>query len=332
MTINKKINLTVIICACFVLFFVIPILAVEDNQSDDSQLSFVVISHMHKSLTNPSFGAFERAVDKINDIEPDFVMFLGDYIWGFDDYIADWNKFNSIADKIGTEKFMIAGNHELTERPNDKLVSDQTKLEYYQENVGDLYYSFIKNNNLFIALNSFNFYNGNLRDNIDSDQLEFLKQNLEQSGEYQNVFIFTHQCSWLEFDNNWYSDVVPIIRDKVDYVICGTKDTFYYTEVDGITYVMSGMAYKQVYNKSFFIHVIISDSGKVEMFPILIDDGNFLELPDFYLDENIDNTPAVINYSQFWAWIDNHTKLITVGIAIILFLLGLFIGKKSRKI
>lgn len=313
-----------------------PVLAVEDDNLSDTQsnngLSFIAISHIHRTLSEPSSDVFERAIAKINDLEPNFVMFLGDYIRGYDNFIKDWEKFNNIADKIEVERFMIAGNHEIVDSPNDKLVSDLTKLEYYQKNVGDLYYSFSKNNNLFIALNGVNLFNGVMIDSIDSVQLDFLKKELEEISQYQNVFIFTSQCSWLTSDNNWYSDVVPIIEDRVDYVMCGDVNNPYYTEIGGIIYVMGGMGtHSQVYNKNFFIRVNITSDRQVKMFPVLIDDGNFLELPDFYFDEIIDYDSARYNYSRFWDWIKDHSKLIVIGVAVVTFLFGLFVGKKIKR-
>ena len=168
-----------------------------------------------------------------------------------------------------------------------------------------------------------------MRDNFDSAQLDFLRAKLKDSSKYKNVFVFTHQCSWLESNNNWHSAVMPIINGRVDYVMCGTKSTPYYAKADGITYVMGGMSYKQVYGKSFFIQVVISMEGQVEMFPVLINDGNFLELADFYLDENVNQGPIVYNYNWVVSWINDHTKLITVGVMGVFFLAGIFIGYKK---
>ena len=322
-----------VIACCLVVVGAVPIWVAAQNSQPNGQLSFVAISHMHRTLDDPPSDVFDRAVEKINGLEPDFVMFLGDYIRGYDNFIADWGRFNKVADKIKSEKFMIAGNHDITDKPADKLVSDLTKLEYYQKNFGDLYYSFNKADNLFIALNGVNSFDGVIKNDIDPEQLNFLGEELERSAEYKNVFIFISQCSWLEPNSNWRSEVAPIINGRVDYVMCGDTNTPYYTKIDNVTYVMGGMGTEsQVENKNFFIQVTIADTGQVEMFPVLIDDGNFLDLPDFLLNDYIDYNSSIYNYSQLWGWAKDHAKMVAISVSTVAFLLGLFIGRKIKRI
>ena len=92
---------------------------------------------------------FDRAVEEINLLQPDFVVMIGDMIQGTvtDTSILNrmWKEFNSHAEKLDVPLYVLPGNHD---------ISNEVMYDYWNQKIGLRYYSFVHNNSLFILLNT----------------------------------------------------------------------------------------------------------------------------------------------------------------------------------
>ena len=83
------------------------------NDPDDFQ--FVIIADLHGG-NRP--GIFEKAVEKINLMNPEFVLSVGDLIDGYteDEYVVDkqWDAFEQLIAPLGMRFFFVPGNHDLS--------------------------------------------------------------------------------------------------------------------------------------------------------------------------------------------------------------------------
>ncbi len=62
-------------------------------------------------------GTYERAVDQLNWLQPEFVMSVGDYVEGYTadqaEMNAQWEEFEGLVGKLQMPFFYVRGNHEL---------------------------------------------------------------------------------------------------------------------------------------------------------------------------------------------------------------------------
>jgi len=112
------------------------------NRSDT--LRFVIMSDRtggHRP------GVFSSAVEKVNLLQPEFVICVGDLIEGYtvgvETLTAEHDEIDAIVARLEAPFFYVAGNHDIT---NDVMA------RLYCERYGRPYYHFTYKNVLFIVL------------------------------------------------------------------------------------------------------------------------------------------------------------------------------------
>lgn len=74
-------------------------------------LRVVQISDLHLGSFRSQYKVFDRAIEMINDLEPDFIFFTGDLVNNYAWELKGWNEsFKKLTAKRG--KFSILGNHD----------------------------------------------------------------------------------------------------------------------------------------------------------------------------------------------------------------------------
>ena len=86
------------------------------------------------------------AVDKVNELKPDFVVICGDLVNHAND--SSYADFLRIKEGFHMPCYLAAGNHDVGMTPND------TTLAYYRTTVGADYYHFLHKGYAFIVTNS----------------------------------------------------------------------------------------------------------------------------------------------------------------------------------
>jgi len=122
-----------------------PWTQLKSNVSE-GQFQFAIVSDRNGGMRR---GIFEQAVDKLNILQPEFVISIGDLIDGYTEsrkLIKDqWQEFDTIVTKFQMPFFYVPGNHD---------ISNPVMADYWTEHLGRDYYYFLYRDVLFLCLNT----------------------------------------------------------------------------------------------------------------------------------------------------------------------------------
>ncbi len=157
---------------------------------DTSKLQFAIISDLWGGYRS---GVFEDAVDKLELLQPQYVMSVGDLIDGktYDSILLEeqWNEFNVQVNSLSMPFFYLPGNHDIS--------NPWMEIEW-KRRFGRSYYYFIHNNVLFLCINT---QDGG-SNGINAEQIAYFKQAIEDNPEVRWSFVFMHRPVWRGKDDN----------------------------------------------------------------------------------------------------------------------------------
>ena len=144
-------------------------------------------------------GIWQKGIDKINLMQPAFVVSVGDLINGYtkdlDKINTEWEEFNSFVKKLEMPFFYVVGNHDYT--------NEVMENEWFKR-FGSDYYHFLYKNVLFICLNSEHGYTALKNPDLGEEQVKFVEKILKKNTNVDWTMIFMHQPLWLrESGKNW---------------------------------------------------------------------------------------------------------------------------------
>ncbi len=180
---------------------------------------------------------FDRAVEEINLLQPDFVIMIGDMIQGVttDTVFINqmWEEFKSHAEKLDVPLYLLPGNHD---------ISNEVMYDYWNEKIGLRYYSFVYNNSLFILLNSEEYKK--VKDGqLGREQLDFIKEQLNANVNVNQTFIFIHRPIWLKSDSRHggyeeWQEIDSWINNRNVTVFAGHWHNLVFNKIDGKRYII----------------------------------------------------------------------------------------------
>ena len=161
-------------------------------------------------------GVFMEGIRRLNLLQPEFVMSVGDLIEGYtedtDVLDTEWNEFNGFIDSLQMPFFYVPGNHDIT----NQVMEDKWKELY-----GVTYYHFVYNEVLFLCLNSEDNKRGAGRGTIDDAQYEYIKKTLEENADVKWTLVFLHQPLWVQDDTKRWKDVEALLKERNHNVFAG---------------------------------------------------------------------------------------------------------------
>ncbi len=161
-------------------------------------------------------GVFNTAIDKLNLLQPEFVMSVGDLIMGYTkdsvELLRQWEEFDAMVDRLDMPFFYVPGNHDLTNKTMEAL---------WRRRLGPTYYHFVYQNVLFLCLNSEDPIRGAGRGAIDDEQYEYIKKTLAENADVRWTLVFLHQPLWEQFDTKRWPEVEELLRDRPHHVFAG---------------------------------------------------------------------------------------------------------------
>lgn len=181
-----------------------------------------------------------RAVYEINQLNPDFVIHIGDMVQGYtrdqSQWMREYEEFMSYMGKLNVPWYPVPGNHDVFTPIWDP--DDRTYEDLYKEHFGPLRYSFDYKNTHFVIM-----YTDEAMASvpvISAEQTQWLKSDLQGTSK-TNIFIFMHKPVWHYEVNNW-DEVHQIIKEfPVRAVIAGHFHTYQKDmNKDGIQYYVMG--------------------------------------------------------------------------------------------
>lgn len=132
-------------------------------------------------------GVFADAVGKLNLLQPEFVMSVGDQIEGYtedrDKLDEQWAEFVGFVGKLEMPYFYVPGNHD---------ISNQVQARIWKEHFGPAYYHFVYRDVLFLCLNS----EDTAPSTISAGQLQYARQALAENPAVRWTLVFLHKPLW----------------------------------------------------------------------------------------------------------------------------------------
>ena len=146
-------------------------------KNDPNNFQFIILSDRNGG-SRP--GVFEDAIQKINLMQPEFVLSVGDLIAGYSTDTAtidrQWKEVNGMIAKLQMPFFYLPGNHDITNKIMEKE---------WEKRFGNRYYSFNYKNTLFIILDS----NDDDDYNLTRQQTDFVLKTLKDNEQARWTFI-----------------------------------------------------------------------------------------------------------------------------------------------
>ena len=223
-----------------------------ENPIEQSQsFSFVVWGHPKRGDGQTPLH-FEEILERISELQADFLVITGDVIngmWGksIDPEVIreDWEKFDQGVERLNIPVYRIPGNHD---------VHNFATRDIYLERYPKPPYAFSHKGSRFILLDTIGIDQRTQDGNpdwspqklpFDDAQLEFIRHEIGKQENYNHVFFFMHHVyGWREINGYWWKDVHPMLKGgKTRAVFSGTPGNpaykYDYIEQDNIHYINS---------------------------------------------------------------------------------------------
>ena len=177
---------------------------VERPFSDDpDKFSFAIIGDKTGGGLD-KWHVFDRAIDEINVLKPDFAIMVGDLIQGdtrdLEQLAAEWKEFWQHESDLIVPFLPLPGNHDIT---------NPVMYDYWKEHLGRTYSAFTYKNCLFIMLNTEEWHNP---EHIEWDwekgwfgeaQMKYVAAELAKHPDVGHTFVLMHRPLWLQKDSGW---------------------------------------------------------------------------------------------------------------------------------
>ncbi len=161
-------------------------------------------------------GIFERGIEKLNLLRPNFVMSVGDLIEGYtrDEAEIDqqWDEIEKFTAKLQAPFFYVAGNHDL---------SNPVQADKWRERFGQTYYHFVYRDVLFLCLNTYD-----PEQRISPEQIAFVEKVLKENPRVRWTCVFMHEPLWDYKKPTGWDDVEKLLLDRPYTVFAGHYHTY----------------------------------------------------------------------------------------------------------
>ncbi|MFO0969265.1 MAG: metallophosphoesterase [Gemmataceae bacterium] len=172
---------------------------------------------------------FSQAMEKLELLQPEFVVSVGDVIEGTDkkpQLEKQWNEVDGYIARLSMPFFYLAGNHD---------AGNASAAKFWDEKLGRRHYHFVYRNVLFLMLNSEDPPGG---EGIGKEQQAWLKKTLADNGKVRWTIVFVHRPLWNSAKSNW-GEVEKTLGARPYTVFCGHLHRFQ-------KYVRNGRNYYQL--------------------------------------------------------------------------------------
>ncbi len=180
---------------------------------------------------------FEDIIDEVRLFDPDFVICVGDLIEGYtDDTLLLHAQWDTILENVSTLPctfYFVAGNHDIQNERDRSIYAKRTEYNRY--------YSFDHESSHFVVLDNTMTYWTSPQE-MDEEQITWLRADLEQNKEKDNIFVFYHIPTYLYALETDTIDILAELFEKygVTNVFTGHHHTYAHTTHNGVEYINVG--------------------------------------------------------------------------------------------
>ena len=181
---------------------------------DPNNFQFVVVSD-RTGGARP--GVFEDGVRKINLLQPEFVMSVGDLIQGGtrDRQMINlqWQEFRAFVEQLQMPFFFVPGNHDIS----NEVMAEEWLLRY-----GRPYYHFVYRDVLFLCLNT----EDPPPTRMTATQRDYVAKALAENSNVRWTLVFMHKPLWdYEEDTGW-REIEALLKGRKHTVIAGHRHNY----------------------------------------------------------------------------------------------------------
>ena len=318
----------------FLLVFTLVPITVFGQTEEKEGVSFVVFGHVY-----PDYEAVEKSIEKVNELNPDFVIFNGDTLPS--SHHVEWDYVKNITDNFNAPVYFVPGNHDIQDRADDK--------KKFIENIGPLSQVFEVNSINFVILNSVDIDAPLATYDLSGEQVVWLEESIDE--DMLNI-IFVHNCLFFQDENklcnnkgqvigennNWNLKAVPILNSVAKAVFVGdvgTKQPYISYSENGVQYYGVGFSRDRSKTPQHFLSVSIKNDNVI-VEPVVI----FNELSEVNSMEKLERktsfreTMPKFSYERLRMIVIVYLKKITALLALssfVLFLSSVYFYRKSRR-
>ena len=260
------------------------------SPANDGDFVFVVAGDNRPTAHGAPWPRVLPAIfSEIRLIRPDFALWTGDTIYGYDDtreqLRKEYSEFEALAKHAGVPIFNAPGNHEIHDLKN-QIPCAELEAEFQKH--FDLFGSFDYRGAHFIALDTEEC--GHSMPAVDGRQLEWLQQDLEANRNARAIFIFFHteitQAALDEDKKNHpplanSADLQALFEKyPVKAVFQGHEHIFHSETRDGIRYFVAGGAGAPLYaqpENGGFSHYLVVEISKDQVTYKVVEPGHFYQ-------------------------------------------------------
>jgi hypothetical protein len=187
-------------------------------------------------------GVFTDAVSKLNLMQPEFVMSIGDVIQGYttdqDELNRQWNEFDELANRLEMPFFYVPGNHD---------ISSETMVKKWKQRLGRSYYHFVYKNVLFLCLNTEDppidppLAHKKDKAGISNQQIEYFEKVLKGNADVSWTLLFMHKPVWEEkyiheSDHGNWERMEKLLQDRSYTIFSGHHHLYKHVTRQGQDY------------------------------------------------------------------------------------------------
>ena len=195
--------------------------------NDPDAFQFAIVSDRHGG-GRP--GIYEDAVGKLNLLQPEFVMCVGDLIPGYiedaDEINTQWDEVTAIIGDLEMPFFFVPGNHD---------ISNPAMADVWRERFGRSFYHFVYRDVLFLCLNS----EDTAPDTFSEEQIDYVRRVLDDHPDVRWTFAFLHKPYWPnEGANAGWERIEPMLVGRPHTVIAGHLHRYTKYERNDSSYIV----------------------------------------------------------------------------------------------
>lgn len=200
--------------------------------SDPDKFSFAIIGDKTGG-GQENWHIFDRAMEEINLLNPDFAITVGDHIQG---YVTDpveiekmWYEYYMHLSKLKIPVLLVPGNHDIS----NKIMHD-----YWSRRRGKTYYSFDYKKCHFIVINT---EEDKAEDANGAEQklIDFVINDIRQNKGARHIFLFMHKPIWVDGNKLW-KHIEPELKGTKYTVFAGHDHRLLYENRDESHYIIIG--------------------------------------------------------------------------------------------
>ena len=166
---------------------------------------------------------FSEAVDRLNLMQPAFVVTVGDLIEGYAKdqakLLEEWKEFQSYVGRLQMPFFYLAGNHDL---------ANPLQAKDWQERFGRTYYHFVYRNVLFLMMSSDDPSEEKGGGKMSPEQIAYVQKVLRDNPKVKWTMAFIHKPLWnsTKLQETGWLDVEKALQDRPYTVFVGHEHVY----------------------------------------------------------------------------------------------------------